>query len=433
MTTTEKEALLAKRKGLIEDARAAVDLSMESHGHITAEAEAESKKLLDAADAIRVQIKAADEQAARQAQFAARLQEAEADLRAGVGRSTRPADVGGAKPSPTKFMFGNFEVDAAASPEWANRASDQYRNRFADFIVGRPGATIGLEVATEGGIFAPPQFVGQLIKELDEDFVFRSLAKKIPPTKARELEYPRRTTRERRLTKGQTWSSGGTAAALGSMKLQLHPWTGEVSINKALLQFSPFNVEGFVRDEIRYDYAATQEQLFMTGTGNLEPFGIFTAHAAGLPTSADVTTTISWAGILQWKMALRDAYLKSKSLRILCHRNFQWQLTQIRSTDGIPLFQPSLVVGTPDTCLGVPMMYSEFAPDGSETDATPYASGDYAAVIGDFSNYWIFDGMDLPIEQHNLETRNNLQSYLYRVWFDGGVAMPEAFKRLKIT
>lgn len=433
MTTTEKEALLAKRKGLIEDARATLELSRESTGgEPSAESLAESERLIDAADAIKKQIDDGEKLAARSARHAARMQEAEADLRAGTGRTLRPNQIANRETGRVMLNFGGRELDISGFRDLARRATDQYQNSFADFIAGKPDASFMLDKADQGGIFAPPQFVGQLIKELDEDFVFRQLATKIPPTTARELEYPRRTTRERRLAKGQTWTASGTDGKIGAMKLQLHPWTGECQINKALLMFSPFDVEGFVRDEIRYDVSATQEQLFMTGYGALEPLGIFTPHDAGLPTSADTVTTLAWDNLVNFRMSLRDVYLKSKAVRCLCHRNFQKALMKIRTTDGVPLFQPSLVVGMPDTFMGIPIMFSEFAPPGTGAVGT-YASGDYVAVIGDFSNYWIFDSMDIPIEQHNLDTRSNLSSYLYRIWFDGGVKMPEAFKRLKIT
>jgi HK97 family phage major capsid protein len=432
MTTTEKEALLAKRKGLFEDAKATIELSREQNGgKPTAEAEAESDRMLDEFHAIGKQLEDADAASARSARLAEKLQAAEAGLRQGTGRSIRPAPNGTDQNAAT-IEFGGRNLSLSAFPDLVRRAQSQYREAFANHLAGIPSATLTLDSASGGGIFAPPQFVGQLIKELDEDFVFRRLATKIPPTTARELEYPRRTTRERRLAKGQTWTASGTSAVLGAMKLQLHPWTGECQINKALMMFSPFDVEGFVRDEIRYDVAATQEQLFMTGSGALEPFGIFTPHDAGLPTSADVTTTLTWDNLVNFRMALRDVYIKSKSVRCLCHRNFQKALMKIRTTDGVPLFQPSLVVGMPDTFLGIPITFSEFAPPGTGASGT-YQSGDYVAVIGDFSNYWIFDSMDLPIEQHNLDTRSNLNSYLYRIWFDGGIKMPEAFKRLKIT
>lgn len=433
MTTTEKEALLAKRKGYIEDARATIELSREANGgKPTAEAEAEADRLVDAADALKKQIDDGEKQAARSARVAERIQEAEANLRTGTGRAIRPSQVGGEKPGLAKINFGGRDLDISAFRDWSRRSTDEYRDAFANHLASRPDASFMLDKADQGGIFAPPQFVGQLIAELNEDFPFRSLATKIPPTTARELEYPRRTTRERRLAKGQTWTASGTDGKIGAMKLQLHPWTGECQINKALLMFSAFDVEGFVRDEIRYDVSATQEQLFMTGTGNFEPFGIFTADAAGLPTSADTTTTLAWDNLVNFRMSLRDVYLKSKTVRCFSHRNFQKALMKIRTTDGVPLFQPSLVLGMPDTFLGVPMTFSEFAPSGTGGSGT-YASGDYVAVIGDFSNYLIFDSMDIPIEQHNLDTRSNLNSYLYRIWFDGGIRMAEAFKRLKIT
>lgn len=170
----------------------------------------------------------------------------------------------------------------------------------------------------------------------------------------------------------------------------------------------------------------------MTGEGDQEPFGLFTADAQGLPTTADVVSggAITWDTIVNFKMELRDVYLNMSSCRVICHRNFQKTLMKIRTTDGVPLFQPSLVVGQPDTMLGVPMLFSEFAPAGTNG---VYANGQYCAAIGDLKQYMIYESPDYAIEQHNLDTRSNLSSWLYRNWFDGNVRITEAFKRLQKT
>lgn len=444
MNATEKEALLATRKGHIEDAKAVLKLSEEANGGVaTSEALAEFDKYMDAADVIHKQIEA-DEKATAQRNIAnIRLKAAEESLRAGIGRQSRSVDPIPNRHDTTKSTVENglmipmnngrnFDI-AAADPSARRRATAEYQEAFGNYLVGgHPSAAMTMDTASEGGVLVPTTFVADMIKELNAMFPFRQLATVIPQsgTQTREVEYPRRTTRLSKLIKGQVWSSGGTDPALGTMKLTLHPWTGEAQINKSLIQFSPFNVEQFLMGEINYDKQVTQEQMFMTGAGTAEPFGLFTEAALGLSSTYTVTKALTWDGMVDFMRDLRDVYLRQSSTRVITHRNFQKALMKIRTTDGVPLFQPSLVPGVPDTLLGVPLMFSEFAPAGT---AGVYGSGTFPAVVGDLKQYYIFESMNLAIEQHDLDIRSNLNSYLYRLWFDGNVRMPEAFRRLKVS
>lgn len=439
LTVTEKETLLARRKGLVDDARAEIQLSREAtNGEPTDEAIAASNKILDEADKIYAQIQDDERASARAAATNDRLNAAEATLRQGTGRRTSPAAGAGIplNSGAVEMAFGRHRMTISRDRDMARRNTDEYSDAFASMFGNNrgPQAAVQLDDATGGGVLAPPRFVADLIKELDAMMRFRQIAKVLPPGTARELSYPRRTVRERRMQKGQVWTPpAGTDAKLGMATWTLHPFTGESQVNKSLIAFAALDVQAFIRGEINYDIAATQEQLFMTGTGNQEPHGVFTDALTGLSSvndSADVTVALDYNGVCDWKFQLRDVYLASGSLYVLCHRNFQKALVKIRTTDGIPLFQPSLRVGEPDLCLGVPMMFSEFAPAGNGANGT-YNSGDYAACMGDFSNYWIYESSDFGIEIHDLDTRANLKSFLYRTWFDGNFRMREAFKRLK--
>lgn len=439
LSVTEKEAFLAQRKRLVDDAGATIALSREANkGNPTAEAEAEANKLMDQAEAIWKQIEDDDKAEARSKATNSRLAAAEAQSRQGTGRQTQTSSARADSPHNSNIVeYGRYKIDISRDAGMTRRNSAQYQEAFSNHLRGHnngPQAVMQLDNAESGGVLAPPKFVAELIKELNEIMVMRQICRVLPPATAREITFPRRTQRERRMQKGQVWVVPvvtGTDAKIGTATWTLHPWTGECQVNKALIQFAVLDVEQFIREEINYDRAVTQEQLFMTGTGTLEPFGFFVANASGLPTSADVATggAFSYDNIVDFKMSLRDVYLRSKTVRVLSHRNFQKVLMKLRSTDGIPLFQPSLRVGEPDTMLGVPMVFSEFAPPGTGAGGT-YANTDYVAVIGEFNEYWIYESSELSIEMHDLDTRANLKSFLYRNWFDGNFKMQEAFKRL---
>lgn len=435
MTKHEVDALLQERAKLLADAKAELDLSAEANGGVaTAESNAKVEQMLNDADVLHKKALSAKAEMDRSADLRRKLESAAEMTGHGLGR--RVVAVGD-KPSAAlePVQFGRHKIDPnklnpIAFNGLKRRFEKEYQEAFTNQMFGEfgPSATFKWDTAAEGGIFVPPEFRREVIKELDEIFMFRQLARQLPPTE-RRVDFPRRTVRERRLIKGQSWSASGTDGKLGTASWEPYCFTGEVSVNKQLMAMGGGFVEGYVRDEIVYDVAATQENLFINGEGDQEPFGLFKAATNGLPTSADVSkATLNFDAFVDFRNELRDVYLRSNTVRLLCHRSFQTMLMKIKGTSNDhPLFQPSLTADVPDRFLGVPMMFSEFCP---VVAASP-ASGDYIAVIGDFSNYWYIEGPNMTIERHDLETRSNVTSFLYRTWFDGNVAIPEAFKRLK--
>lgn len=430
----ELDHKLLERAKLLADAKATLDLSAEANeGVATEEAIATANKMIADADAIHKTVLSAKRRQDEAEELRKKIEATKESELQGIGRRYVPASSAERNSDRKPIMFGKHKIDPAKiDPKIYNgikrRFDPEYAEAFTDFMGGAPISTFKWDNAAEGGIFVPPEFRMQVIKEADELFMFRQLATKLPPTD-RRVDFPRRTVRDRRLIKGQVWSASGTDGRLGTAGWEPHCFTGEVSVNKQLMGMGGTFVENYVRSEIAYDIAATQENLFFNGEGDQEPFGLFKPATGGLPTSADVNkATLNFDAFVDFRQELRDVYLRSNSIRVIAHRTFQTMLMKIKgSSNDHPLFQPSLSADVPDRFLGVPMMFSEFAP----TVAASPTAGDYIAVIGDIKYYWYIEGANDAVERHDLETRSNLMSFLYRTWFDGNVALPEAFKRLK--
>ena len=70
-------------------------------------------------------------------------------------------------------------------------------------------------------------------------------------------------------------------------------------------------------------------------------------------------------------------------------------------------------------------MESEYAP-------ATITTGLYTAILGDFSNYWIADALDMQLKVLNeLYAENNQIGYILRKETDGMPVLEEAFARLK--
>ena len=131
----------------------------------------------------------------------------------------------------------------------------------------------------------------------------------------------------------------------------------------------------------------------MTGSGTNEPLGIFTASEDGISTGRDISTgntstEITFDGLLEAKYSIKTQY--QPMLKWIFHRDAVKMLAKIKDSDGQYIWQQSVVEGTPDRLLNIPVLMSEYAPN-------TFTAGKYVGMLGDFSNYWIVDGMEMEM------------------------------------
>ena len=95
-------------------------------------------------------------------------------------------------------------------------------------------------------------------------------------------------------------------------------------------------------------------------------------------------------------------------------------------SDGQYIWQPSVVLGTPDLLLGKPVNSSEYAP-------STFTTGLYVGLYGDLSHYWIVDALGMEIQVlAELYARTNQIDYLSRLETDGAPVLSAAFARVTL-
>ena len=128
----------------------------------------------------------------------------------------------------------------------------EYAAHFRSYLRGGPTPEAALETDIEqkGGFAAPPEFVAEVAKGLDNGGWFRRLARVLPPTAAPKVVRPRRTAKAGSVAWGQETSLPATETALkfGSYTLTPHYLTGEVEVARGVTD-AP-NGEAAVLEEI---------------------------------------------------------------------------------------------------------------------------------------------------------------------------------------
>lgn len=285
--------------------------------------------------------------------------------------------------------------------------------------------------ATEGGyLYAPEEFVNELIKNVTDMTHIRSVARQFSVAGADSLGFPVLTNR---MAAAEWTSELGTASTdstldFGKRELRPNPATKEIVVSKVLLRKTPM-AEQIVREELARVMAEGMENGYMTGTGAQQPLGVFTASGSGISTDRDVSTGNTSSsptpdGLKNALYTLKASYWNNAVW--IMHRNTMLLLAKMKDGNGRYLLQDSIVQGEPTQLLGKPILLSEYAPSA-------YTTGLYVAVLGDFSNYWIVDSLDMEVLQlRELYARNNKDCFIVRMMSDGAPVREEAFVRVKL-
>lgn len=411
MTDKLKELRDARGKA-IADARAILDKAEGEKRGLTAEEDAKYKEIFGKAEEVRTRIEREEQL------IEAERKDAEASLRSKPGQS---------KPSPE-------DPEARANP----RASDEYRAGFAKFLRG------GLAVCNEaerralqadndvqgGYTVMPMQMVTDLVKFVDNQVFIRQKATKFRLATSASLgalSYDADPD-DADWTAELATGNEDSAMAFGRRELHTRPVAKRIKVSNKLLNLNP-SIESFIRDRLAYKFAVTQEKAFMTGTGANQPLGVFTASTQGITTARDVSTgngatAPTMDGLIAAKYSLKGQYWEKADW--IFHRNVLEIVSKLKDGDGQYLWRPSVLEGEPDRLLGRPVQMSEYAPNTMTT-------GLYVGILGDFSNYWIADCLDMQVQRlTELYAETNQTGFIGRMESDGMPTLAEAFARVKL-
>jgi HK97 family phage major capsid protein len=285
---------------------------------------------------------------------------------------------------------------------------------------------------TAGGfIVTPEQFVAGLIKNVDDMVFIRQRATKYRIPTAASLGVPTLATdaSDAEWTTELATGSEDSALAFGKRKLNPHPMAKRIKVSETLMRMSA-QAERIVMDRLSYKFGVTQEKGFMTGSGVNQALGVFTASNDGITTARDISTgnaatTVTFDGLTNAKYSLKGQYWNRSDW--MFHRDVLSQIAKLKDGDGQYIWRESVRDGEPDRLLGRPVIMSEFAPNTMTT-------GQYVGILGDFSNYWIADALDLQIKRLNeLYAETDQVGFIGRLSTDGMPVLAEAFARVKLA
>lgn len=420
------------RVKLSKQAQALVDAAKGEKREMNAAENEQFEKIFGEVDALKLKIEDAEKSEARSARLddEKRWQSTSAGTRV---TPPTPGETAEKKASGQKRWNATPEYDAAFSSflRVGDRGmSSEHRSRLE-----QPDELRALQADSQivgGYIVAPQTFYERLILAVKNQVFMRGLATVISIQGSASLGAPSLDNDPADSDWTAEIATGGedSTMSFGKRELRPKPLAKLLKVSRTLLQRAS-NAEALVRDRLAYKFGVTDEKAFLSGSGANQPLGVFTASANGISTARDMstdnsTTAIAADGLINAKFSLKPQYMNSPATRWIFHRDAIRNIRKLKDGTGQYLWAPGLG-GKPDTILDVPYVMSEYAPN-------TFTTGLYVGIIGDFSNYWIVDALDMQMQRlEELYAATNQVGFIGRLETDGMPVLEEAFARIKLA
>ncbi len=218
----------------------------------------------------------------------------------------------------------------------------------------------------------------------------------------------------------------------GLKRVDVHGWTGEISVSKRLLEDTNFDIMGYFAGEFRTANRNMTAQKVLLGSGVGEHFGIITRALSGkdgpeIIKSGDATK-LTWDSLRKIKNALRSQY--NKNARYLFNQPSTLDaIEEFKDADGRDLWPESQRAGgendAPGRLRGHGYALEDFMPD--------IAANAIPLLYGDFLGYARVLRMGMTIQVlREIEARNGQVVFLVEMREGGDLIEPWRLKALQI-
>lgn len=324
------------------------------------------------------------------------------------------------------FRAGIFSLMHGKEEAKTGRAADEYRQNFWNMMRSKapmPSVVNALQIGTdsEGGYLVPDEYERTLVEALEEENIFRQLAKVIQ-TSSGDRKIPVVASKGTASWIDEEGAYTESDDSFGQVSIGAYKLGTMIKVSEELLNDSVFDLESYIAREFARRIGTKEEEAFFTGDGTGKPLGILAASGgAETGVTAASATAVTADELMDLFYSLKSPYRKN-AVWILNDSTIK-AIRKLKDNNGQYLWQPSLVAGTPDTILGRPVKTSAYMP--------AIAAGAKTIAFGDFSYYWIADRQGRSFKRLNeLYAANGQVGFLGSQRVDGKMILPEAVKVL---
>lgn len=317
-------------------------------------------------------------------------------------------------------------VPAGAKADKTGRASDEYKKNFWNAMRTKSPErsvinALQEDTDTEGGYLVPEEYERTLVDGLHENNIIREIARSVNTSGDRKIPVTAGHGSASWIDEEGAYTESDDS--FGQVTLGAYKVGTLIKVSEELLHDSVFDLESYISAEFSRRIGNAEEDAFISGNGTGKPLGILNdagGAQVGLTTAA--ATAITCDELISLYHSLAVPYRKNAVW--LMNDSTVQAIRKLKDGNGQYLWQPSLVLGTPDTILGVPVKVSRYMPE--------LGAGNKTIAFGDFSYYWIADREGISfLRLDELFRATGQIGFRGSKRVDGKLILPEAIKVLK--
>ena len=221
------------------------------------------------------------------------------------------------------------------------RAADEYRQNFWNMMRSKapmPSVVNALQIGTdsEGGYLVPDEYERTLVEALEEENIFRQLAKVIQ-TSSGDRKIPVVASKGTASWIDEEGAYTESDDSFGQVSIGAYKLGTMIKVSEELLNDSVFDLESYIAREFARRIGTKEEEAFFTGDGTGKPLGILAASGgAETGVTAASATAVTADELMDLFYSLKSPYRKNavwilndstiKAIRKLKDNNGQYQI-----------------------------------------------------------------------------------------------------------
>lgn len=244
--------------------------------------------------------------------------------------------------------------------------------------------------AGAGGNTVPTDFYGRLMAHLIEtSAVLQSGATILNTSGGEVLQVPKTTAHSSAAIVTEAAAIGESDPAFGQVSLGAYKYGTMIQVSRELLTDTGVDLEGYLAMQAGRALGNAFGAHAITGDGSSKPRGVVTdatVGKTGLAGDGGGFGDQSVAGegadqLIDLFHSVIAPYRMSASCRWMMNDTTAGVIRKIKTTEGQYIWQPSVIVGQPDTILGKPVL--------TDPNVASVGLSAKSVIFGDFSQYFV--------------------------------------------
>nr|MDQ2875617.1 phage major capsid protein [Actinomycetota bacterium] len=237
--------------------------------------------------------------------------------------------------------------------------------------------------SASGGNLTPTDFYDQLIAHLIEVSGVLQAGPTILNTAGGEvLQIPKTTQHSTVASAAQAGTIGQSDPTFGLAQLQAYKYGILLQVARELLDDSGVDLVGYLAMQAGRAIGNKFGADLVTGTGTGQPTGFLPVATVGVTsTNTGHSGALTYADLVNLEYSVIAPYRQSRSCYWIAADKTIGNLRLITDLQGRPIWEPSMVLGSPDLLLGKPLVADPFMP--------AQTTGSASIAFGDFSQFFV--------------------------------------------